>query len=169
MLPRAVLLSLLLLLCPRLTHAQSAASLPAPPPALLVSGGYVAFADDGRIDHGMGGLGLEWRAMPHLAASGDLSYMVGPGSDRDLLLAATVRASVLRWSRPVVPYALVAAGALWHSARVFGADYSDVGMLLQVGGGVRIAAGRRVFIAPEFAIGGPPHIRATLTVGVTLR
>ena len=170
---RRILLALLVLHVPASTafpqSTEAPASVSSPAPALLLTGGYAAFADDGRIDHGTGGVGVEWRVRSHLALGADLSWMVGPGADRDLLAAAVMRASVVRWDRAVVPYGVVAAGALLHRDRLYGMSQSDLGMLLQVGAGVRCAVGRRVFIAPEFAFGAPPHIRATLTVGVTRR
>lgn len=170
---RPVVLAMLAFLLPAGAAFPQSLTEPAPVaspgPALLLTGGYAAFADDGRIDHGAGGAGVEWRVRSHLACGVDLTYMVGPGADRDLFIAAALRVGVVRWDRAVVPYGVLHAGAMAHRDRLYGMRQSDVGMVLQVGGGVRIAAGRRVFIAPEFAIGAPPHIRATLTVGLTLR
>lgn len=173
MLPYVSLAITLVLACWSGTAWAQATARPSTEPApraltLLASGGYVAFADDGRLDHVMGGAGVERRWTSRLALAGEVSYMVGPGADRDLLVAAVLRAGILRWDGPVVPYGLVTGGVLAHADRVFGQRYVDVGMLLQVGGGVRIAGGRRWFLAPEFAIGGPPHVRATLTLGVAL-
>ena len=144
----------------------AAAQTPTDPPSVLLIGGHTAFVDDRNIGHGVVGAGLEWLVSPRLAVGPEVLYMVGPGTDRDLLLLGTLRAGVLPFRRRVVPFVVGTAGLLRHSETWPDGTYSDVTYVVAGGGGVRIRASDRVFVAPEVVFGVPLHIRTTVTLGV---
>ena len=89
--------------------------------------------------------------------------MVGPGDDRDTFVLGVARIGVLPFTSRVAPFFTVGAGLMTHSDRYGGRSYSSTEGALIVGGGVRINATSRIFIAPEFTMGWEPHIRASVT------
>lgn len=141
---------------------------PSPVPELTFTGGYAAFVDDGRIDHGVVGAGAAWVLTPWIALGPEVLYMVGPDSDRDLFVLGTVRAALRRYSEPVVPFITAGVGLLRHSDDFAGRTFSSNEGAFVAGGGVRIAATSRVYVAPEFTLGWEPHMRFSVNVGVRL-
>lgn len=158
-----VVLSTILLLV-----RSAAAQAPSGTPRVTVTGGYAAWVDDGRIDHGVAGGGIEWTPWRHLAVGPEVVYMVGPGADRDLFVLGTARLAVVPFGRPVVPFVTAGAGLMRNSNAFSGARYSSTEPGVVFGGGVRITPTPRVFIAPEIVLGWEPHLRATVTVGIHL-
>jgi hypothetical protein len=146
----------------------AAAQAPSAVPNLTFTGGYAAFVDDGRIDHGAFGAGAEWVVTRHIALGPEVLYMVGPDSDRDLFVVAVARIGILPFTSPVSPFVTAGAGLLRHSDDIYGQSFSSNEGAFIVGGGVRIAASPRVFIAPEFTLGWEPHMRVSVNVGVSL-
>ena len=152
---------ILLLVLPAVARAQSAAV-----PALTFTGGWTGFADEGLINHAAFGVGAEWVPTAHLSVGPELLYMVGPGSDRDLMLLGVARVGILALRSRVSPFVTAGGGMMRHTDR-FGSDsYSSTEGGLIFGGGVRINPSPRVFIAPEFTMGWEPHMRVSVTVGV---
>lgn len=152
-----------------LVLARPAAAQPASPtPDLLLTGGYAAFVDDGRIDHGVVGAGVAWTPWRHMAVGPEVLYMVGPNDDRDLFVLGVARFGVVPFGRPVVPFVSAGAGVMRHTDSFYGRSFSSTEMGLVFGGGVRITPTPRVFIAPEFTLGWEPHMRASVTVGIRL-
>lgn len=161
----AVVGAALTFLLPGTTSAQ-----PSGVPTLTVSGGWAGFVDDGRIDHGAFGGGLEWVLTPHIAIGPEVLYMIGPDDDRDLFVLGVARIGILPLRSRVAPFVTVGGGSMTHSDTFYGGQsYSSTEGGFIAGGGVRINASPRVFIAPEFTLGWEPHIRASVTVGIRLR
>lgn len=146
----------------------AAAQAPSATPNVTVTGGYAAFVDDGRIDHGVIGGGIEWIPWRHMAVGPEVLYMVGPGDDRDLFVLGTARFGVVPFGRPVVPFITAGAGLMRNSNTFAGGSYSSTEPGFVFGGGVRITPTPRVFIAPEVVLGWEPHLRASVTVGIHL-
>jgi len=134
----------------------------------LITGGYAAFVDDVLIDHGVVGGGLEWVPWRHVAVGPEVVYMVGPGTDRDIFVLGTARFGVVPFERAVVPFVSLGGGLMRHAGGIGERPYASTEAAFVVSGGVRFRPTRRVFIAPEVALGWEPHLRATVTVGVQL-
>ena len=161
----AAVAAALTLLIPDLSSAQ-----PSAVPNLTASGGWAGFVDDGRIDHGAFGGGLEWVLTPHIAIGPEVLYMIGPDDDRDLFVLGVARIGILPLRSRVAPFVTAGGGLMTHSDTFYGGQsYSSTEGTLIAGGGVRINASPRVFIAPEITRGWEPHIRASVTVGIRLR
>jgi len=163
--PAAAVAAVLFMLTPALGLAQTSAV-----PNLTFSGGWAGFVDDGRIDHGAFGGGLEWVLTPRIAIGPEVLYMVGPDDDRDLFVLGVARIGILPLRSRVAPFVTAGGGSMTHSDTFYGGQaYSSTEGAFIAGGGVRINASPRVYIAPEFTIGWEPHIRASVTVGIRLR
>ena len=145
------------------------AQTPSPVPGVTVSGGYAGFIDEGLIDHGTLGAGAEWVLTRHVAVGPEVIYAIGPGSDRDLFVLGVVRAGVLPYSRPVVPFVTAGAGLMRNSMSFRGSSFSSSEGAFVFGGGVRLRLSSRAFGAPEFVFGWEPHVRVGVTAGFTLR
>jgi hypothetical protein len=160
----AVVAAAVTLLIPVSASAQSSAV-----PSLTFSGGWAGFVDDGRIDHGAFGGGLEWVPTSRIALGPEVLYMVGPGDDRDLFVLGVARIGILPLKSRVAPFVTLGGGFMTHSDSYYGGQsYSSTEGAFIAGGGVRINASSRVYIAPEFTIGWEPHIRASVSVGIRL-
>lgn len=136
--------------------------------SVTFGGGYAGFLDEGVINHGAAGAGAEWVLMPRLAVGPELLYMVGPDSDRDLFLLGVARIGIRPFSTAVAPYVVAGGGLMRHSNRFGGRSFASTEGAFIVGGGVRVRATDRVFIAPEVTAGWEPHIRASVSVGIAL-
>ena len=157
----AVAAAILLLSISTLAHAQSAAV-----PALTVSGGWTGFIDEGLISHGAFGVGAEWLPTQNLSVGPELLYMVGPRDDRDLFLVGVARVGILPLRSRVAPFVTLGGGIMTHSSRFGVESYSSTEGAFIFGGGARINATPRIFIAPEYTMGWEPHMRVAVTVGI---
>jgi hypothetical protein len=126
-------------------------------------GGYTAFGDDGMLHHAVIGTAARKRVSSRMWLGPELTYMVGPGSDRDLLVGGTATFDFRRDVR-VTPYAVFNGGLLQH----WGDFGSTTGPIVSFGGGVRLATTARCSVAPEFRIGIELHMRVTVSVGCRL-
>ncbi len=153
------------LLIPAASSAQ-----PSAVPNLTFSGGWAGFVDDGRVDHGALGGGLEWVLTRRLAVGPEILYMVGPDEDRDLFVLGVARIGILPLGSRVAPFVTLGGGSMTHTDTFYGGQsYSSTDGAFIAGGGVRVNASPRVYIAPEFTLGWEPHIRASVTVGIRLK
>ena len=160
---RSAVAVILLFLLPGLAGAQSAAV-----PALTFSGGWAGFVDEGLVNHSAVGVGAEWVPTPHLSVGPELLYLVGPGSDRDVMLLGVARVGILSLRSRVAPFVTVGGGLMTHSTRFGNESFSSTEGGFLFGGGGRINASSRVFVAPEFTMGWEPHMRVSVTVGIRL-
>jgi hypothetical protein len=144
--------------------AQSAAT-----PHLTLGAGHADFLDEGRIGHTSLGAGAEWLLLPRLAIGPEVLYLVGPGEDRDTLVLGVARIGLRPFAARVVPFFTIGAGLITHRDRYGSQSYHSTEGAWIGGGGVRINASSRIFIAPEFTVGWEPHIRASVSVGFRLR
>lgn len=137
--------------------------------AVTGGGGWAGFLDDGRIDHGVTGGGLDWRLTPHLAVGPEVLYMVGPGDDRDLFVLGIARVGFRPFDKGLVPFLTAGGGLVTHSDTYGGGvtSRSTEGAFV-FGGGVRWNVSPRVFIAPDVTVGWEPHLRTSVMVGVRL-
>jgi hypothetical protein len=152
---KAILLPVVLLLGFRVGAAQDA---PLSRFEVRGSGGWIGFADESLINHLLVGASVRVSVIGGLGLEPELTYMIGPGSDRDIVFAP-----VVSWEfgkGRVRPYVLGAAGVLWHHESFWGREY-----IVSAGFGVRTNINRRWSISPEFRIGMWPHIEAKAAVG----
>jgi hypothetical protein len=122
--------------------AAAQASEPLSPFELRGSGGWIGFPDDSMIHHGLVGASLRISA-GRLGIEPEVTYMVGPGNDRDVVVAP-----VVSWEfgkGKVRPYVLGAAGMLFHSeGGSWGMEYHLSGGL-----GMRTQISRRWSVSPN--------------------
>ena len=147
---------------------------PATRPAPVVEGslGWAGFGDEGLIHHALVGAGARFYLSRRFSIGPELQYMVGPDSDRDLILTGNVVFDVLAPTadrpRRTTPY-LVAGGGLFRHSDRFGSDtFSSTEGAFTAGVGVRGWASDRVFLAIDARLGWEPHLRLAGTVGVAL-
>jgi len=148
---------LIVLAFPALVSAQS--------PPLQVEGalGKAWFADDGAIEHTIGSGSVRWALTPRLSIGPELSYMVGPGHDRDLTLTGNVHYAFRKSG--IAPFIVGGAGFFSHSDVFISGRYSSTEGGFTAGGGVRFPVGGGWYVAPEARVGWEPHTRLQVTVG----
>jgi hypothetical protein len=147
---------------------------PAPRPAPVVEGslGWAGFGDEGIIHHTLLGAGARYYLSRRFSIGPELQYMIGPDSDRDLVLTGNVVFDVLAPTadrpRRTTPY-LVAGGGLFRHSDRFGNDrFSSTEGAFTAGVGVRGWVSDRVFLALDARLGWEPHLRLAGTVGLAL-
>jgi hypothetical protein len=150
--------------------APAAFAQPPQPAAFEGAIGHAAFLDESPDHHFVTGAGARVYVTPLLSVGPELTYMVGPGSDRDLF--ATVNLTLdfvgLQASgspRKAVPYMVAGVGAMRHSNQFGDRKFTHTEPAFTLGFGLRIAAGDRWFFAPEARIGWEAHSRLGVTVG----
>jgi len=124
------------------------------------SGGWIGFPDDGgMLNHALVGVSMRAALVRGLGIEPELTYMRGPGEDRDVLLTPAVSYEFGRGR--VRPYVLGAVGVLWHRDQFsWGSGYHVSG-----GFGVRTQISDRWSVSPEFRLGAPAHMQVKVGVG----
>lgn len=127
--------------------------------------GHAAFADESLIHHSVFGVAAPLRLTERLAIGPEVVRMIGPGQDRDWILAAGVwwdfiSPGPLRPGR-VVPFVSGGFGLLSHSDG-FGTHNNRY---YGGGGGVRVHLTDRLYIAPEVLFASELHIRTVARIG----
>lgn len=134
--------------------------------------GYTGFADDSLIGHTTVGAGARVFVTHRLAIGPEILYMAGPAPDKDIVATANFTFDLRRERhegtvRAVVPYVAGSAGLMRHWGDYLPPGQSSVsGRFFSWGGGARIRAGGRFYVAPEFRFGIEPHLRFTVSAGV---
>jgi hypothetical protein len=143
-----------------------------PAPVVEVTGGYAGFVDDALIRHGVVGGQARWALTPRLSVGPEITYMVGPGSDRDLFVTGNVAWDLVSRGAPraglVVPYVIGGAGFYRHSDRFGSVSFPSNEGTFTGGGGVRVWVTPRVYVGAEARLGWEPHTRLAGTVGIQL-
>ena len=127
--------------------------------------GHAAFADESPIHHSVFGVAAPLRLTKRLAVGPEVVRMIGPGRDRDWILAGAVWFDLTSPGplRPgkVVPFVSGGFGVLWHNDGFN--TYSN--RYYSGGGGARIHITDRLYIAPEFLFASELHIRTVARIG----
>ena len=121
------------------------------------------FLDESVIVHRIAGGSVRWRLTPRLAVGPEVTYMVGPGSDRDFTLTGN-----LTWdlrASGVTPFIVVGGGLFRHSDRFFTRTFSSTDGGFTARAGVRIPLTPDWYLAPEAGIGWEPHSRLHIALG----
>jgi hypothetical protein len=127
--------------------------------------GHAAFADESLIHHSVFGVAAPLRLTDRLTVGPEVVRMIGPGQDRDWILAAAVWFD-FRSPRPlrpgsVVPFVSGGFGLLAHSD---GRDtYNN--RYYGAGTGVRVHLTDRLYISPEVLFASELHIRTVARIG----
>jgi hypothetical protein len=129
-------------------------------------GGWAGFVDEATVDHGILGAAARWYVSPRIAIGPELVYMVGPGSDRDLMLTGNATFDAFD-RRPVTPF-FVVGGGVFRNSNDFGfRKFSHTEGAFTAGGGVRFKIGDRFYLAPEACLGWELHTRLNIAAGMT--
>ena len=143
-----------------------------PAPAVEVTVGHAGFVDDALIGHGVVGGQARWALTPRLSVGPEITYMVGPGSDRDLFVTGNVTWDLVSRGAPrpglVVPYVTGGAGLYRHSDRFGPMSFSSNEGTFTGGGGARVWVTKRVYVGAEARLGWELHTRLAGTVGIQL-
>jgi hypothetical protein len=141
-------------------------------PAVEVTAGYAGFVDDALIAHGVVGGSARWTIVPGLSVGPEITYMKGPGFDRDLFVTGNVVWDVMNRRAPraglVVPYVVGGAGFFRHSDRFGHSTFASTEGTFTGGGGARVWVTPRVYVGAEARLGWELHTRLAGTVGIQL-
>jgi hypothetical protein len=128
-------------------------------------GGWAGFVDEETVSHTVVGAAAKWYVSPRVAIGPELVYMIGPATDRDLMLTGNVTVDAFT-DGAVTPFFVAGGGVFRHSF-----DFGDRGKFsstegaFTAGGGVRILIGDRFYIAPEARLGWELHARLSVAAG----
>lgn len=156
--------------------ASAAAQTPTtgrPAPAGELAGGYAGFVDDATIDHGLMGGAIRWFLSPRISVGPELVYMIGPRTDRDLMLTGNVTIDFVAPAagRPaaLTPFVVAGGGLFRHSQRLGPHDFASVDPSFTAGAGFRARVSDRVAVGADFRIGWELHCRVAGLATVALK
>lgn len=126
-------------------------------PAIEGAVGKSWFVDDASIPPWTWSGAARWYLTRRLAVGPEITYMVGPGDDRDLIVTGNATFDV----RPAgpTPFVVGGGGLFRHSNRFNGGPFSSTEGAFTAGGGVRVPFGSGWYVAPEARIGWELHTR----------
>jgi hypothetical protein len=137
-------------------------------PALDVSAGWAGFADESIIHHRAVSGSPRFYVTPRLSGGPEVTYMAGPGTDRDLFVLGNLTYEwplLLRDGVPrVVPFVVGGWGYMRHRSR-FGSFIAH-GSAYAGGTGVRVRLSDRLFVGSELRFGSELHARVNGAVTV---
>ena len=143
-----------------------------PPGAIEFLAGHAGFADDATIEHSVfGGAGRIY-VTPRLSVGPEITYMRGPGDDRDWFVLGNLTFDILhpRAGRPrrVSPFLIAGAGFSTHSDRFVSGTFRSSEGAFDAGGGTRVHVTDRIYVMGDFRIGWELHYRLTGGIGVSM-
>lgn len=175
------IVAIVLLVSPAAAQTPApAAAAPKPKPAIEANWGYTVFSvtdeETGESDsfkHTVLGAGGRIPITSRLAIGGELLRLRGQGADRDWVFAGKITFDLIPDSidvpKPAVPYIVGTGGYMKHADERNEVPISVKTAVGNAGIGVRIAAGRMVYLAPEFRFGFEQHWNIGLTIGIRTR
>ncbi len=133
---------------------------------------------DEDIPHGLVGGALRFYVTKRLSIEPEYLYLRHSENDQDQIFQPNVAYDFTDPTKRFVVYGIAGAGVLRHKGRFFGNDFDTGAPVVfetsfttwtaSVGGGVKIFATKRFFIAPEVRVGREPNVRGTISVGYVL-
>ena len=140
--------------------------------AKIIAGG-ANFGED--IPHGLVGGAVRVYVTRRVSIEPEYLYLRHSENDQDQIVQLSVAYDFRNPTKRIVPYGIAGAGALFHKGRFFGNDFvtgeprvfdtSFTTWTASIGGGVKIFATKRFFIAPEVRVGREPNIRGSVNIG----
>ena len=138
--------------------------------ALEATVGWAGFADDATRHHGLVGGQARWPVTPRLSVGPEITYMRGPGDDRDLFVIGNVTFDLVQADAPrpgrAVPYLIGGAGFFRNYDRFGTQSFVSTEGTFTAGGGARVWVTPRVYVGAEARVGWELHARLAGTVGV---
>jgi hypothetical protein len=142
-------------------------------PAVEFFAGHAGFADDATIEHSVFGGQARFYLTPRLAVGPEVTYMRGPGDDRDLFVMGNLTFDILGGgaarSPRVSPFLIAGGGFSRFSDRIGPLPFSSSEGAFSGGGGARVWITDRAYVTVDFRIGWELHYRVTGGVGIALR
>ena len=143
-----------------------------PAPVVEASLGWAGFGDEGIVHHTLVGVGARFYVSRRVSIGPELQYMIGPDSDRDLIVTGNVIFDVLGPTadrpRRTTPYLVGGGGLFRHSQQFLTETFASNEGAFTAGVGVRGWATEQVFVAVDARAGWETHLRVAGTVGVAL-
>jgi hypothetical protein len=155
------LLALLLALPSGLLAQDTPARPPSRPAEVRVQVGWAAFVDESLIDHVVAGASARVYLSPRVSVEPELTWMRGPGQDRDLVLLGNVVFDLIRRPARVSPYLVAGAGLLRHSNGNGPVTWSGTAVHVGGGPGMTVAITSRTGAFAEWRFGWEPFTRVT--------
>jgi hypothetical protein len=124
------------------------------------------FVDDAAIPHHTLAAAVQVPVTAKLSIGPEVSFLIGPGSDRDLIATGNVTYAF----RPtgVSPFVVAGGGLFRHSDRFGAATFTSTEGAFTTGGGVRVPIAPRWFVAPEARVGWELHTLVQVRCGARL-
>ena len=154
-----------------LVSADRAAAQDRPAPAIEFAGGVLLFPDDGTVTEGMAGGAGRFYLSPRISIGPEIAFIQGD-SHTHLMLTGNVTfdlaAPVNGEPAAVTPFVVIGAGLFRTRESFLPDNFTSSEGAFTAGGGIRVRAGRRVFVGAEARIGWELHIRLNGLAGVRL-
>lgn len=156
------------LICAVPANAQSIR----PPSSIEIFAGHAGFADDATIEHSVfGGAGRIYLT-PRISVGPEITYMRGPGEDRDWFFLGNF---IYDFRRPqsgrpplVSPFVIAGGGFFTHSDSVGTGIYTSGEGTFAAGAGTRVHISDRLYVMGDVRFGWEWHYRITGGIGVTM-
>ena len=140
-----------------------------PRPAVESSVGYAGFIDEAFINHFVVGGAVRAHLSPRLSIGPEVTFMRGPGGDRDWFFTGNATFDLVPPGRRVTPYVLGGGGLMVHRESFVSGPFTSSEGAFTAGGGARVNVGSGWFVAPELRMGWEPHVRYSVTIGRVLK
>ena len=127
------------------------------------------FPDDGTVTEGFAGGAARFYVLPRISVGPEIAFIQGERHSH-LMLTGNVtfdlRRPVNGDQRPVTPFAVV-GGGLFRTRELFPNEvFTSTDGAFTAGGGVRVLAGKHVFLGAEARIGWVLNLRLNGIIGV---
>jgi outer membrane protein with beta-barrel domain len=155
-----------------LTCAAANAQSVRPPSSIEILAGHAGFADDATIEHSVfGGAGRVYLT-PRISVGPEITYMRGPGDDRDWFflgnLIVDVRSPTAGRPPRVSPFVIAGAGFFTHSDRVGTGIYTSSEGTFAAGAGASVHVTDRVYVMGDLRFGWEWHYRLSGGIGISM-
>lgn len=141
-------------------------------PYIEVFAGHAGFADEGTIEHSVFGGAARLYLTPRISVGPEITYMRGPGNDRDWFFLGNVIVDIRspRSGRPprVSPFVIAGAGFYTHSDRFGSGTYTSGEGTFAAGAGTRVHINDRVYATGDLRFGWEWHYRITGGIGLEM-
>ena len=154
-------------------QAQQQDDLTSPKVEAKATFGSAVFGDDS--EHKLYGGAVRVYITRRLSIETEYLYLRHSDNDQDQLIQPSVAYDFTDPTKRFVAYGIAGVGVLHHTGRYLGNDFYTGQPILfdtsfttwtaSVGGGLKIFATKRLFVAPELRVGREPGVRASINVG----